>query len=133
MNSVVQPGGSGNNIVIGGVGGDTITLGGSNNTIIGDNGEADFGATGLRATITTTNPANGSGDAITVTGGGNVIFGGLGADIIKVQTVNVAPSGNVIVGDDGSATFTAGVLTHIATLILRSEATIRSRPGRATT
>ena len=115
VSNVVQPGGSGNNIVIGGVAGDTITLGGSNNTIIGDNGQANFDATGVRTSITTTSPTSGGNDIITVTGGSNVIFGGVGGDTIKVQTVNVAPSGNIIVGDDGSATFTAGVLTHIET------------------
>ena len=101
-------GGSGNNVVIGGIGGDTIKLGGANNTIIGDDGEATFGTSGQILTITTQDPSFGGNDTITVNGGNNVIFGGTGNDTITVQTSgNTAPSGNVIVGDDGDATFTS--------------------------
>ena len=112
VNGVLQPGGSGDNIVIGGSGSDTIVLGGAANKVIGDNGEAFFDAAGTLTSITTTNPADAGDNIITVTGGNNVIFGGAGNDTITVQTVSTVPSGNVIVGDDGTATFTSGVLTR---------------------
>src|SRR5262249_25949054 len=91
-------------------------LGGAHNTIIGDDGQANFDATGVLTSVTTSTPTDGGNDTITVTGGSNVIFGGVGDDTITVQTVTTTPSGNVIVGDDGSATFTTGALTHIQTL-----------------
>src|SRR5262249_19582999 len=115
------PGGSGNNVAIGGIGADTITLGGANNTILGDDGKATFGTSGQILTITTQDPGIGGGDVITVTGGGNVIFGGTGADTIAVQTAQGqnAPSGNVIVGDDGDATFTSEPVSNsLATSVL---------------
>ena len=40
------PGGSGDNVVIGGGGADVITLGGAGNTVIGDAGEATFSTSG---------------------------------------------------------------------------------------
>ncbi len=110
------PGGSGNNVVIGGIGADTVTLGGANNTVIGDDGKATFGTSGQLLTITTQDPTFGGNDLITVTGGNNVIFGGTGADTIKVQG---ASSGNVIVGDDGDATFASEpVSSAVATSVL---------------
>ena len=115
------PGGSGYNVAIGGIGGDTITLGGANNTIIGDDGRATFGTSGQILTITTQDPGFGGNDIITVTGGDNVIFGGTGADTITVQTAQgqSAPSGNVIIGDDGNATFTSEPVSNtVATSVL---------------
>ena len=109
-------GGSGGSTVIGGLGGDTIKIGGAGNTILGDDGAATFDATSGKITsITTQDPTFGGNDTIIVSGGSNVIFGGTGADTINVQTVATAPSGNVILGDDGFAAFTtAGVLTSIS-------------------
>ena len=112
-------GGSGNSVVIGGLGGDTIKIGGANNTIIGDDGKATFDpGTGSITSVTTLDPFAGGNDTITVSGGSNVILGGTGADTITVQTVSTVsmlPSGNVILGDDGFATFTThGVLTYIS-------------------
>ncbi len=117
VNGVFTFGGSGDNVVIGGLGGDTIELGGNGNTIIGDDGYATFDATTREITkVSTQDPTYGGNDTITVSGGDNVIFGGTGGDAITVQTVSTTPSGNVIVGDDGYATFTtAGILTFITT------------------
>ncbi len=36
------PAGAGNNIVIGGIGDDTIDIGGTNNTVLGDDGQAIY-------------------------------------------------------------------------------------------
>ena len=110
------PGGSGDNVVIGGGGDDVITLGGAGNTVIGDDGKATFGTSGQILTITTEDPGVGGNDTITVTGGDNVIFGGTGADTI---TVLGAAGGNVIVGDDGDATFTSEPVSNtVATSVL---------------
>jgi Ca2+-binding RTX toxin-like protein len=122
------PGGSGGSTIIGGVGADTITLGGPDNTVIGDDGKATFGASGEILTIATQDPTFGGDDAITVTGGDNVIFGGTGADTIIVKTLVSAPSGNIILGDDGQATFTdeavgVGVLTSVLTFIETTDQT----------
>ena len=100
-------GGSGGSTVIGGLYGDTIQLGGAGNTIIGDNGEADFAA----GVFKTTDGATGGDDTITVSGGSNTILGGWGAD----QITTTGTGGNVILGDNGQATFTSGVLTRIET------------------
>ena len=112
LNGVVQPAGSGNAIVIGGGGGDTIDLGGSGNTIIGDEGYATFDATGALVSAGTDpfNSTIGGADMITVSAGGNVIFGGAGDDTITVLSTGSATTGNIIVGDDGNAHFNAGVL-----------------------
>jgi Ca2+-binding RTX toxin-like protein len=106
------PAGAGNNIVIGGAGADTIDIGGVNNTVIGDEGRATYdGATGKLTSIATQDPSVGGNDIINVTGGGNVILGGFGAD-----QITVGGGGNVILGDNGFADFTAaGVLTFITT------------------
>ena len=104
-------GGSGNNVVIGGIGADDILLGGANNTIIGDDGKATFDPSGPILTITTQDPFIGGNDHIWVTGGNNEIFGGTGSDTIAV-TGNSA--GNVILGDDGDATFTLEPVSNTA-------------------
>ena len=109
-------GGNGNNVVIGGIGADTIKLGGAGNTIIGDDGKATFGTSGQILTITTQDPTFGGNDTITVNGGNNVILGGAGSDSITAQG---ASSGNVILGDDGDATFTSEPVSgSIATSVL---------------
>src|SRR5262249_13966335 len=83
--------------VIGGVGADTIDIGGSNNTVIGDDGKATYDpTTGLLTSITTTDPTAGGNDIINVTGGGSAILGGFGADLITVGGPN-----NTILGDNG--------------------------------
>ncbi len=104
-------GGSGDSVVIGGVGADTITLGGAGNAVIGNDGQVDFDANGKLTMVETLDPGYGGSDAIKVTGGGNVILGGAGSNSINVLG---ASSGNIILGHDGYADFAAGVLTQIA-------------------
>ncbi len=107
------PAGTGNNIVIGGVGADTIDIGGSNNTILGDDGQASYsGTTGLITSIASRNSGYGGNDIIDVSGGGNAIIGGAGAD-----TIEVGSSNNTILGDDGQASYSAtGILMSIGTI-----------------
>ena len=125
---------AGNNIVIGGVGSNLIDIGGSNNKILGHDGEADFDpGTGKLTTITTLDPSVGGQDVINVTGGNNVVFGGGAAG----NLITIGAGGNVVVGDNGNASFTpAGVLTFITTSdVMDAEATTSSPrpPAPATT
>ena len=79
---VPTPAGAGNNIVIGGIGDDTIDIGGTKNTVLGDDGQAIYTSTGLIASIASTDAGFGGNDIINVSGGGNIIIGGVGADTI---------------------------------------------------
>ena len=91
-NTIAGPGGTpggagGGNIVIGGSGSNTIDIGGSNNTIIGADGEATFGAKGQILSAQSLDPANaGAINQITVTGGGDLIIGGAGANTTITAT-----------------------------------------------
>jgi len=65
-------------------------------------------------------PATGGDDDIFVGDGADVVFGGVGADYINVDRASGEAStgdqGNdVLVGDNGSATFTNGVIGQIQT------------------
>ena len=127
INGTPSFGGNGNNVVIGGIGADIIKLGGANNTVIGDDGKATFGTSGQILTITTQDPTIGGNDTITVNGGNNEIFGGTGADTI---TATGASSGNVIVGDDGDATFTSEPVSNtVATSVLSFIETVSQTDG----
>ena len=109
------PGGSGHSTIIGGIGADTITIGGNKNTIIGDDGQAAYSASGQLLAAQTIDPGIGGDDLITVVGDGNVIFGGAGDNRITVETEpGSTPSGNVIVGANGYANYTDAILTQIA-------------------
>ena len=108
-----SPAGAGNNIIIGGVGDDTIDIGGTHNTVLGDDGQATYDATtGLLTSISTTDPNYGGNDTINVTGGDNAIIGGYGAD-----TITVGGPDNTILGDNGLATFdpATGLITEVTT------------------
>ena len=115
VKGVLTPGGSGGSTIIGGLGANTIVIGGADNTIIGNDGEATFNTSGQLTYVSTTDPSIGGDNNITVTGGSNVIFGGAASDTITVQTGSTAPSGNIIVGDDGYANFANAILVQIAT------------------
>ena len=101
-------------VVIGGVGSDQITAGSDTaaSIILGDNGMADF-SQGLLTSIQTTSPDQGSDDTINVGGGSDVIFGGSGADLINANVSMTGTGNDVIVGDNGSATFVGGLITSI--------------------
>src|SRR5205085_7317016 len=103
--------GEGNNVVIGGVGADTITAGANNDVVLGDNGHATFNTLGVLISITTTDPSIGGVDTITTGDGFNTVLGGIGGDLI-----NGGQGRDVVVGDNGNATFNdAGKLTLIET------------------
>jgi Ca2+-binding RTX toxin-like protein len=105
----IMTGGDGNNTLIGGSGSDTITLGIGYSIVIGDGGEALFNSSAIFTTVRTVDPGFGAADTITGASGSNVIMGGAGADSIIVNDL-----GDVILGDNGSATFNdAGVLLTV--------------------
>ena len=110
VNGIQTPVGSGNSVIIGGVGDDMILLGGSNNVAIGDDGKVVFSAPGAIQTITSLDPSYGGVDTITVSGGYNTVLGGDGADQITLGSGN-----NVVLGDNGNASFTMGALAFITT------------------
>ena len=89
---------AGTNAVVGGQGGDQITAGGGQNTIIADDGSATFYASGVLFEIESTNLGNGGDDTVTLQGGTNAIVGGAGAD-----TITATDGINTILGDEGEA------------------------------
>src|SRR5205085_9591783 len=120
--------GNGADVALGGSGDDSIVVGGSDasrDIVVGDNGSASFDAAGVLVAISTLVPGTGGNDDILVGDGADVGFGGVGSDYISVtRGTGVAVTGDtgddVLVGDNGSATFVNGVLAAIQT----SEASI---------
>ena len=103
--------GGGNNVFLGGNGGDSIISLGGNDILVGDNGFARITDVGVLTYITTTDPSIGGDDVIDAGAGNNTVLGGVGADKITTTTGN-----DNIVGDNGNATFTdVGVLTFLTT------------------
>jgi Ca2+-binding RTX toxin-like protein len=101
--------GSGDDIVIGGAGGDHIDAGSGTGTdvVIGDNGYANFTSPSAAVhyvnKISSADPTIGGADIITAGTGNDAIIGGIGGDTINA---GVSASGNnTIIGDDGYATF----------------------------
>src|SRR5262249_5626438 len=100
----------GNNIVIGGLGADRITVGNGRNIILGDSGNADFSNTGTplqvyslfahvvgRGTAATGSSSN---DVIQGGNGDNVVIGGSGDD-----QVTFGNGDNYVLGDNGAVQF----------------------------
>ena len=103
--------GDGFNVVISGFGADQVTGGAGDDVILGDNGHAVFNATGILTYITTIDPTTGGNDIINVGDGSNTVLSGFGAD-----QVTGGINGDVVIGDNGNATFTdVGILTYITT------------------
>ena len=90
--------GNGVNLVVGGEGADTITLGDGDNVALGDSGSINHdtrGATPIITGVSRTHADDGV-DTITVGNGDNVIVGGGAGDIIGTGTGD-----NAILGDSG--------------------------------
>ena len=96
-------GGAGNNVVIGGLGADAITFADGVNTILGDNGRAQF-VGGLVVAVTSIDTSLGGDDTIAVQAGHNVLVGGFGSD-----SLSAANGVNVVLGDNGQAIYAGGV------------------------
>ena len=103
--------GQGNNLLIGGAGKDAIIAGDGVNMVIGDDGQVTYSTVGVLLGITTSDPASGDDDTITVGLGGDFILGGVGSDTITAGIGN-----NVVIGDDGSLAFSGGYLSVAKTL-----------------
>ncbi|MES1247691.1 MAG: hypothetical protein ABUS54_08465, partial [Actinomycetota bacterium] len=109
---------TGVNVIFGGPGADRIHGSSGNNTIFGDDGEADINShNGIPSFAQTTNPGDGGVDQITLGGDPvhppvDVVFGGPAGDVI------VSGDGtNTVFGDDGLANIdtTTGIPLHAET------------------
>ena len=131
--------GNGDNIVLGGAGAASISVGSGDNvvfghdatltyadtTLDGDNGTYAFSgrtapdtggfitySDGLLISATSTDPTVGGADSITVGGGTNLVVGGVGANMIKGGGGN-----NIVIGNNGAVTYTeAAIISTIATI-----------------
>ncbi|WP_238256933.1 beta strand repeat-containing protein, partial [Methylorubrum podarium] len=101
--------GDGGSVVIGGVGADAIRTGSGADVILGDNGGAVF-ADGVLVSVETMESSFGGGDTIAAGEGDNVVFGGVGAD-----DITTGAGLDIILGDDGTATFAQGKLVRVST------------------
>ena len=102
--------GHGDSVILGGSGSDQIVAGNGHSVVLGDNGQASFDALGRVLLARTTAPAIGGHDRITIGDGGSVALGGAGDDAIATGSGD-----DVILGDNGVASFAAGILTHLET------------------
>ena len=95
MSGITIQAGDGENLILGGSGGTTITVGDGNNRIAGANAEMLF-ANGKLKTFRSVDPNYHGSSHINAGGGSNTILGGGGADTI------VAGDGkNIVIGDNG--------------------------------
>jgi Ca2+-binding RTX toxin-like protein len=102
--------GNGTNLVMGGSGNDTINAGSGSDILVGANGSATFTA-GLVTQITSTFPTSGGNDTISGGTGTDTIIGGPG-----VNTITTAGTADWVVGSDGTASFSSGQISSIATI-----------------
>jgi Ca2+-binding RTX toxin-like protein len=94
--------GEGNDLVIGGVGVDTVTSRSSGvDLVMGDDGQINWTPTGQLSQVATTDLALGAGDVILVGEGNNIVAGGVGAD--RIETGSGA---DLVLGDNGLFQFT---------------------------
>ncbi|WP_284247324.1 beta strand repeat-containing protein, partial [Methylobacterium haplocladii] len=101
--------GNGGSVVVGGVGADKIVTGSGSDVILGDNGSVVF-LDGVLVSLETLESTFGGGDLILAGEGDNVVFGGVGAD-----DITTGAGRDVILGDDGQATFAQGKLVRVTT------------------
>ncbi|MEZ6122879.1 MAG: calcium-binding protein [Planctomycetaceae bacterium] len=104
--------GSGSDIIVGGTEADQLHAAEGNNVIVGDSGDITFDGAGQWLNIATTATDIGGNDTITAGSDNDVVFGGASADSVTISGGN-----NVVVGDNGLATFNAAgqLLTIIST------------------
>jgi Ca2+-binding RTX toxin-like protein len=103
-----------NNIILGGFGGDAITLGSGTNTVLGDNGLVRRNGSETPTQVATTDSlaTTGGDDTILSQGGVNVILGGAGQDHIEA----LVGSANVILGDNGVVNLNQAASNDIASI-----------------
>jgi Ca2+-binding RTX toxin-like protein len=106
--------GAGNDVVVGGFGGDTIRDTGGRNLILGDSAIVDYATdTGILISVTSIATAVDDGiDDVQLGAGDDLVFGGVGRDSIDAGDGN-----NVVLADSGAITFTAtGALLRAETI-----------------
>ncbi len=104
--------GEGSDTVLGGSGNDYVDAGTDTGSdiVVGDNGVANFDASGNLTDVTTTVPDTGGDDVILTGDGDDVVLGGVGTDYINMDPVTGDPVGtdtgnDIILGDNGLAQF----------------------------
>src|SRR5262249_2697519 len=101
--------GSGNDVVVGGLAGDTVDAGDGANVVLGDSGEVDYqSGTGVLLQAFSTAAAFGGDDSLTSGVGADVVIGGIGGDTIVANNgeTGARPDGvDVVVGDNGQVVF----------------------------
>ena len=91
--------GDGYSVVIGGAGGDGITVGNGNDYLFGDNAQVQYAMAGGANIVTRAASiagANGGDDRITAGNGDNAVVGGVGND-----TISLGNGDNLAIGDSG--------------------------------
>jgi len=99
--------GEGRNLALGGVGMDGVTAGAGDDVVVGDNGVVNFTSLGVITDATSTDLGQGVGESLDAGAGNNVVLGGAGGD-----TITTVGGVDVVIGDNGQATWTGGVLTQ---------------------
>ncbi|MGE4044330.1 MAG: hypothetical protein AB7F35_05720 [Acetobacteraceae bacterium] len=103
--------GSNDDIILGGAGHDTIDAGDGANIVFGDNGYITYTATGTPVEIKSTGPTTVGNDVITTLGGADLIIGGNGVD-----TIDAGDGMNIVFGDGGWLSWSAGGLSSAQTI-----------------
>ena len=113
------------NLVMGGTGNNSITAGSGIDILLGANGTATLSG-GIVISVASIDPSNGGNNTIKGGTGTDVIIGGPGNN--KITTFG---SSDAVVGSDGSAAFTNGQITSIATTnpTVGGNNTITGSPG----
>ncbi|MGX5777767.1 calcium-binding protein, partial [Methylorubrum zatmanii] len=101
--------GEGDNVVLGGAGGDSLVTGSGRDTVLGDHGQIRFDAKGLIARVESLDTGLGGDDIIEAGAGDNLVIAGVGAD--KVTTLG---GSDIVLGDNGVAVFAGGVRVSVA-------------------
>ncbi|MGH1371326.1 MAG: beta strand repeat-containing protein, partial [Cellvibrionaceae bacterium] len=96
----------GDTAVIGGTGNDAITATEGADFVLGDQGYIQWDNAGIITQAISTDLDKGGDDTISLGNGDTLVIAGFGADQITTQTGK-----DIVIGDNGEATFTAGVLT----------------------
>ncbi|MFY7873981.1 MAG: calcium-binding protein, partial [Pirellula sp.] len=108
---------SGDNVIVAGSGGDLFTMGGGNNSMVGDDAETVLTLNGDVVSVKSINTINGGDDVFTANSGNHLIIAGDGLDVVTGNTTagKTVPK-FVVVGDSGYALFAdSEVLIEIGT------------------
>ena len=119
--------GSGDQIVFGGPGTDSITTGTGTNIVFGDDGRLDWGSDGTNPILLdaiSTNESDGAADSITMGDGPNIVVGGAGGD-----TIGGGTNTNIVLGDSGAIYGIAGNPVPFGTLPITVGLVQTTAPG----